>query len=230
MSYCDGDLWVSNYTYGDATTDPASPASSGGSAPGGILAFRAASSMGDVQEVQDCLLVAGRVRNGRVELESSFQVHTLPTPIQGGTYSLLLQDGEGKALRSVPFEPVALGDSRGFEERHFVVAVPIDAANQRALSGLQVRRGGALMASSRSSRRSLDGVREPVAMSMRAGQAHLSWDSEAHRQVMVRDPRTGEVLGFLEGGSAMIQTDARELEFTFSDGVRSERRMLKVLE
>lgn len=230
MSYCDGNLWVSNYTYGDATTDPASPAASGGSALGGILAFRAASALGDVQEAQDCLMVSGRVRNGRVEIESSFQVRTLPTPVQGGAYALVLQDEAGQELGRTRFEPVALADARGSEESHFLVVMPLDAGKARSLAGLQIHRGGALMASRRSSERALAVVREPVAMAMKAGQAHLSWDADAHRQVMVRDPRTGEVLGFLEGGSAMFETDARELEFTLSDGVRSQRRTLKVLE
>ncbi len=228
MSYCDGDLWVSNYTYGDVTTDPVSPASSGGSALGGILAFRAASSLGDVQEAEDCLMVSGRVRDGRVEIESSYQVHALPTPVREGSYALLLQDGAGKALGGASFEPVALADTRGSEESHFLVVVPLGAVGQASLAGFQIRRGGALLASLRSSQPTA--VREPVAMFLKAGQAHLSWDCEAHRQVMVRDSRTGQVLGFLEGGSALIDTDARELECTFSDGVRSQRRTLKVLE
>jgi hypothetical protein len=73
-------------------------------------------------------------------------------------------------------------------------------------------------------------VRDPVARVMKPGQTHLSWDHAVHPKVMVRDPRTGEVIAFLEGGSAMVETDARELEFTFSDGVRSERRVIRALD
>ncbi len=239
MSYCDGHLWVSNYTYGDPTTDPVSPASSGGSAPGGILAFRASSALGDVQvpeiqaappQAQDCLMVSGRIRNGKVEIDSSFQVHTLPTPTDGGHYSLLLLDGAGKELLRVPFEPTLIADSHGGEERHFLVVVPLEATVQEALAGLQVQRMGTLVAERRSSERPLAAVREPIARAMKPGKTHLGWDHQMHPKVMVRDPRTGEIIAFLEGGSAYLETDARELECTFSDGVRSERRTLRVIE
>lgn len=221
MSYCDGNLWISDYTFK------------------GVFAFRATSAIGDIQlldaamaEDQECLLVSGRMLEGRVAVDSSFQVRTRPTP-SGGSHALVLMDGQGRELVRHGFEPLEVADlPEGQQERHFVVAVPLGAATQLNLQQLRVVRENAILADRTSTL--VPGtsrvVREPVAMRLYPGSAHLSWDSDVHAKVMVRDPRTGEVIAFLRGRSAMIASDATELEFTFSDGVRSERKILRVFE
>jgi len=224
MSYCDGNLWVSDYTFK------------------GVLAYRAAGPIGLIQTLdgtaaphalQECLLVSGSVRNGKVELNPSFQVWTVPTAQSGGSHEFLMEDVRGTTLRRVAFEPIAIADlPEGQDLRHFTFAIPMDATTQSSLHLLRVQRGAETLAERRTTL--LPGtarvVREPVAMVMSPGRTHLSWDHQVHGKVMVRDPRTGEVVAFLEGGSAMLENDATELEFTFSDGVRSERRTLKVVE
>jgi len=224
MSYCDGNLWLSDYTFK------------------GVLAFRALSPLGDVQALdgtvaadamQECLLVSGSIRNGKVELNPSFQVWTRPTVLAGGSHELLMEDPSGALLKRVAFEPLVIADlPEGQELRHFTFAVPMDAAAQSSLHRLRVQRGGETLAERLTTLApgAARVVREPVAMAMKPGRTHLSWDHAVHGKVMVRDPRTGEVIAFLEGGSALVESDARELEFTFSDGVRSERRILKVIE
>lgn len=224
MSYCDGNLWVSDYTFK------------------GILAYRAAGPIGDVQILdeqapsnvpQECLLVSGSVRNGEVELNPSFQVSTVPTAQLGGSHEFLMEDAMGNILRRVAFEPIVIADlPEGQDLRHFTFAIPMDATTQSSLHRLRVQRGSETLAERRTTL--LPGtarvVREPVAKAMSPGRVHLSWDHQVHEKVLVRDPRTGEVIAFLEGGSAMLENDATALEFTFSDGVRSERRTLKVME
>jgi len=221
MSYCDGNLWISDYTFK------------------GVLAFRATSAIGDVQlleatlaDDQECLLVSGRMLEGRVEVDSSFQVRTRPTPSRG-SHALVLVDGQGRELVRHAFEPLEVADlPEGQQERHFVVAVPLETATQPRLQQLRVVRENAILAERTSTLapKTSRVVRDPVAMRLYPGVTHLSWDSEVHAKVMVRDPRTGEVIAFLRGGSAMIASDATELEFTFSDGVRSERKILRVFE
>jgi hypothetical protein len=46
---------------------------------------------------------------------------------------------------------------------------------------------------------------------------------------MVRDPRTGLVVGMGEGGSIDLASDATELELLLSDGVRSQSRRVQVV-
>ncbi|MFZ1615590.1 MAG: IPT/TIG domain-containing protein [Holophaga sp.] len=221
MSYCDGNLWISDYTFK------------------GVFAFRATSAIGDAQlqdaamaDDQECLLVSGRIGEGRVEVNSSFQVRTCPTP-SGGSHALVLMDGQGQELVRHGFEPLEVADlPDGQQERHFVVAVPLETATELRLQQLRVVRENVILAEHTTTlaQGTSRVVREPVAMRLYPGAAHLSWDSEVHANVMVRDPRTGEVIAFLRGGSAMIASDATELEFTFSDGVRSERKILRVFE
>jgi hypothetical protein len=224
MSYCDGNLWLSDYTYK------------------GVLAYRAAGPIGDIQSLdgassavaaQPCLIVSGSVRNGAVELNPGFQVDTVPSVERGGSHELRIEDASGNLLHRVAFEPAVVADlPEGQDLRHFILVVPLDSAAQAAFHRLRVVRSGVVMAERETSLApgAMRVVRDPVARVMKPGQTHLSWDHAVHPKVMVRDPRTGEVIAFLEGGSAMVETDARELEFTFSDGVRSERRVIRALD
>jgi len=50
----------------------------------------------------------------------------------------------------------------------------------------------------------------------------LSWDAGRYPVIMLRDSRTGEVRGFLRGGSAQVQDVPEDVEVHFSDGVRSD--------
>jgi len=160
-------------------------------------------------------------------------VRTVPSSIPAGSHELQLQDSKGGLLRRIAFEPALVADlPEGQELRHFAFAVALDPAAQANLHRLSVRQNSMVLAERETTLApgADRAVREPVAVSMRPAVTHLSWDREVHRKVMVRDPRTGEVIAFLEGGSGLIESDAKELEFTFSDGVRSERRILKVME
>jgi hypothetical protein len=215
MGYCYPN-WVSDYTYKN------------------IMIFRAGSSIGDVVNAtavqQDCLLVSGRIQNGQVVLDPTFKVTTVPQPPAPGAYTLQLQDDQGAALLEIPFEPMEVADLPSGPEQHFVFTIPLPSRVETALSGMRVVTAGVVQAARRASPLAADlvGVREPVSVRMRPGQAHLSWDPMTQPRVMVRDPRTGEVLSFADGGSLDLDTDATELDVTFSDGVRSSRRLLKV--
>jgi hypothetical protein len=216
MGYCDTNVWVSDYTYK------------------GILDFRNASAIGDIVSPaavpQACLLVWGHVKNGEVTLEPAFKVLTIPTPPEPGSQTLQLHDAQGNILLETPFEPNEIADLPGAPEQHFAFTVPLAAGVEASLSGLRVMEKGVLRATRQTSGTAarMVGVREPVSMRMRAGEAHLSWDPMAHPKVLVRDPRTGEVISIADGGSLDVVTDATELDVTFSDGVNSTRRILKV--
>jgi len=49
----------------------------------------------------------------------------------------------------------------------------------------------------------------------------FSWDATQSPLVMLRDAKTGEVRGFLRGGSATIEDAPDDLEVQFSDGIHS---------
>jgi hypothetical protein len=225
MSYCGtaDTTWTSDYSYrasmaflsGQTTAQPAAIAA---------RSFVAAPDTAPVR--QPCLLVSGLVRDGRVELEPAYVVDTLPTRPPSGEYTLDLLDRDGVRLASLPFAPTsAAAEEEGHpEEAHFAMAVPLSSAASAPIEGLAVRRGGVeLVRRVAAGAPSVDGAANGVEVSGTARRTNVRWDHRRHPEVMVRDPRTGEILGFARGGTAMFHTEAPELELVLSDGVRSER-------
>jgi len=226
MSYCSPN-WISDYTYQ------------------GVLAYRAQNSAFDEVTAsisaapaarQECLMIAGRVKDGQVILDPAFKVLTVPQPPQAGSYNLQLLDATGKLLLEQSFAAAEVADLPGGSEQHFAFTLPLAGSVEKGLAGIRVLDQGQVRAMRRSPSTVSSGpaamvsVRSPVAMRMGPGKSHVSWDSAAHPRVMVRDPRSGEVIAFAEGGYLDLPTDAPELEVTFSDGVRSQRQVLKVQE
>ena len=222
MSYCTP-LWVSDYTYKN------------------VLAYRA--TLPDVVETtaadavaQECLLITGSVKGGQVLLDPMLQVFTVPQPPKAGAYTLQLHDAAGSALVEVPFSTTQVEDLPTGSEQHFVFTIPVAENLAKSFQGVRVLEQGQLRAArvaagmASGSVKAQTIVREPVALRMGPGRAHVGWDAAVQPRVMVRDPRSGEVIAFAEGGYLDLPTDASELEVTFSDGVRSSRRVLKVQE
>ena len=61
-----------------------------------------------------------------------------------------------------------------------------------------------------------------------ASEVRMRWDASGFPLAVVRDPRTGEVLAFGRGGTALLRSDATELELIVSDGIRSTRQRVSV--
>lgn len=220
MSYC-GDVhstWTSDYNYRAAMAF----LSAGAAQPGAAAAGRSTATADAVPAREPCLFVSGRVRQGEVELDPSYVLETLPTRLAGREYEVELLDGGGARLASFPFAPTSTSDEREgqAEEAHFALAIPVSAATSEAIHGIAIRRRGVEMA-----RRAGGGAppgRE-VEVGATPGRALVRWDHARHPEVMIRDPRTGEILAFARGGTALVHTDAPELELVMSDGVRSDR-------
>jgi hypothetical protein len=64
-----------------------------------------------------------------------------------------------------------------------------------------------------------DGAARMVA----SGSVRLTWNAGAYPMALVRDAATGDILSFARNGDATIGVAGRELDVTFSDGVRSRR-------
>ncbi|GEJ59118.1 hypothetical protein [Anaeromyxobacter diazotrophicus] len=227
MSYC-GRLettWTSDYGYRRVLSFlGAVPATAT------ATASRAATATAVVSR-QPCLVVAGRVREGKVEVEPAYAVDTIPSAVSPGEYEFELVDGAGATLSSVAFAPAPVAAEREgeAEERHFALAVPLARGWADAVRGLVVRERGAVVY-----RRALAVSPGAVAVAaapvaVRAASrrhAQLSWDAAAHPGALVRDARTGEVLAFLRGGAGVVQTAAPELEVVLSDDVSASHRVV----
>ena len=205
MGYCNSP-WISDYTYK------------------AVQAFRAAS--GSIAPapagVQRCLLVWGRIENGRAVLEPAFEVVTRPSmPEKPGPYSVDGLSAGGGRIFSLSFDAAQVADDpRG--SRHFAFAVPLGEAAAAGIGTLRLAGPGAAVAMAR--------TQAPLAAAQTgdivqartvAGGANLRWDAAAHPMLMVRDPDTGEVLSFARGGDVDITTDKRELDVIVSDRVGS---------
>jgi hypothetical protein len=57
----------------------------------------------------------------------------------------------------------------------------------------------------------------------------VRWDARAHPMIMVRDPRTAQVLSFARGGNVELSTFKQEVELILSDGVRSQTQRMRVV-
>jgi len=208
MSYC-GDTsttWTSDYGYRLALRylEAAQAA-----APLAVAAARAPS-----------LLVSGRVRAGRVELDPAHRLETPTALPPAGPYRADLLDGQGNRLASVSFAPTDLAAEEGgaADEGHFALAVPLAPAWQDQVSGIAIHRQGRELA-----RRTSAGALDPeIGTEPGApGETWVRWDHGRSPELLVRDRRTGEVVAFARGGTLLLRGPARELELLPSDGVRS---------
>jgi len=216
MSYC-RPRWTSDYTYeavlafrrgGDNRTGADAPAADAAPEPS--------------------LLVWGHVGGTGAVLEPAFELTTRPAlPVRTGPYTLQGVDAQGGVLFSLPFagEELAEEDTR---KRHFAFALPASLAKLDRLATLRVTGPGVSVQRSRAAR---PGTRPlaPRALGRRSGrEVRLEWSRADLLMAMVRDARTGQVLSFARGGAARVETGARELDVTFSDGVRSVRTVVEV--
>lgn len=204
MGYCSG-VWASDYTYR------------------GIFGYRQASAPAVVAAARPALLVSGTVRGEVVTLRPAFRIVAPPTPA-AGAHVLELRDGAGAVLREHAFEPVEAADDPG-GARHFTLAVPLDGLEEQRLAELAVSRAGRTLAHLRRAQ-GPTAPSAPRAVRQAPRATHLTWDRRTHPRAMVRDPATGEVLGFGEGGTMSVDTDLSQLEIHLSDGVTSERHLV----
>lgn len=202
MSYC-LNPWVSDYTFE------------------GILARREASVNGSpwpasAQAVRS-LLVWGRLRSDSLVLEPAFEIEGRPSvPPSPGPYRVEGLGPDGTSVFDLSFAGVEVADLPA-PERHFAFLVP--------LTGLApvrtVRLTGAGLQTVRTATRPLSAppfvpVADVVAIDAR--HIRVTWDPVQHPMIMVRDPRTKQVLAFARGGSALVATDVVDVELLYSDG------------
>lgn len=211
MGYC-ANPWISDYTYE------------------GVLAFRTAAQDAIAAAAsaapQRCLLVWGRIVDGRAVLEPAFEIVTRPSlPKARGPYSVEAVTDGGARLFSLSFDAAEVADSRR-GARQFAFAVPLGGVSGDQVGSLRLSGPGGAVAAVRAA-----AAPEPLAAARAAGTAvearavaggvALRWDAAARPMVMVRDPDTGEVLSFARGGQANVATSKRTLDLVVSDRVGS---------
>ena len=211
MSYCSPE-WISDYTYRH------------------VLAFReneARSQGARVAAPEPTLVVWGRMDRHSLVLEPAFEVVTRPAlPAAPGPYTLQGLDATGGIVFELSFAGTALADGPA-GVRFFAFSVPASLAQPQRIARLRLAGPGVPAAE----RMRTAAAQAPVAAALEAiaaDEVRMRWNAGAFPLAVARDPRTGEVLAFTRGGTALLRTDAPEIELIFSDGIVSTRRSLPV--
>lgn len=201
MGYCSNE-WISDYTYM------------------AVLGYRAAQpdvAASFAQARQPCLLVWGRVVDGRAVLEPAFQIVTRPLlPAAPGSSSIEGRAADGTPLFHLSFTPEEVADDPRAGEQ-FAFAVPLPAGRAVRLDAVRLSVPGRPAVSIRAA----PSEPAPKVEITRAGPGRvaLQWDASAHPVLMVRDPASGQVLSFARGGRSEVATDRAELEVQPSSGL-----------
>ncbi|MEO7039695.1 MAG: hypothetical protein ABI446_09620 [Gemmatimonadaceae bacterium] len=213
MSYCHPQ-WISDYTYT------------------GVYNWRvghpsSASYVG--AELEPCIIVWGRIVNGKVELEPSFQALTHASlPERRGAYALSARDANGAPLFSLSFDGDSVTDAPN-AGRSFAYAIPLARAARSIVSIVlagphgSAERHASIPAQSSSGIAAdrVAAVATPTVARRIGGAASITWDAKRYPLVVVRNAKTGEVLSLARGGATNVSTGANDLELTMSDGVQS---------
>ncbi|HEX6105195.1 MAG TPA: hypothetical protein VFZ26_06385, partial [Gemmatimonadales bacterium] len=201
MGYCN-DQWISDYTYRNVMN---------------YRGVEAGVASGLGQAVQPTLVVWGRMEQGRLVLEPAFQATTRPNlPTREGPYQVEGRAADGSRIFALRFSPIEVADDRR-GERHFAFAVPLSPERAARLASLRLEGEG------QSTVQVGSGGEAPRVEVTRVapGRVALSWDASRTPMVVVRDPRTGQVLSFARGGRSEVVTDESELALSLSDRLRS---------
>ncbi len=212
MGYCNNE-WISDYTY-TAVMDYRGAHADVGSA--------------FAQAMQPCLLVWGRIVDGRPVLEPAFQVVTRPSlPAAPGPYSIEGRAADGASVFRVSFAPDPVADDPAAGAQ-FAFAVPLQPDRAERLVAMHLVERGRRIATVRASAGAVAGAARVQATRLGGGRVGLRWDASAHPMILVRDPVTGEVLSFARGGRSEVVTDRGELDLQLSTGIRGRSMRLAV--
>ncbi|MDZ7630132.1 MAG: hypothetical protein U5K74_01935 [Gemmatimonadaceae bacterium] len=227
MGYCNN-TWASDYTYL------------------GILAYLRSGVIpitASVARVAPVLLITGAAVGGAVDVDPVFSTTIVPTPPRAsGRFVAEGLASDGRLLFRHRFDGSEIGDADP-GARTFLAAVPYDAAVTGAVASITVRdvSGGSRAAvRARTGTYSsvpgeislrLDADPQLAVRSSGANRFTVSWSASRYPALVVRNRRTGRVLGIGRRGSMAIEATAlTELDALLSDGVGSTTRALALTE
>jgi hypothetical protein len=208
MGYCNNE-WISDYTYN------------------AVMQYRSseAVTMASLsQAIQPTLVVWGRFENGRPVLEPAFQATTRPSlPRRAGPYRVEARTGDGSTVFALDFSPLEVADDPQGGQ-HFAFAVPVTPEQTARISHLRLMGAGGMAEISREG----DAAANVEVRRSAPGRVSLRWDPKRAPMVVVRDPRSGQILSFARGGRSEVVTDAAELSVGVSDRVQTREKRVRV--
>jgi hypothetical protein len=233
MSYC-GPRFPSDYTYqATLTRRRTDPVPAGGGVQG-----VAALGHGDESaspSPTDGLLIWGWVGSSGVVLNPAFHLQAPPSlSRETGPHILRGVAGDGRELFRLSFEGARPDHDPDPLARHFGFFVPLGSADADALERIELDsplgRAVRVTAPVRLPPPPEDEFRDPevVVDRVEGDRMRFRWDGERFPMAMLRDPETGEIVGFArDGGIVLPERRGEALEVILSDGVRSRPARLR---
>jgi hypothetical protein len=215
MSYC-SNQWVSVYNYRNVLDIRARN-------PNGVPAGMISATEAPV------LMISGSVDGAGATIDGSFAMTAKPTKSDpAGRFVVEGFGADGKVLFTHRFSPFPVSDSRP-DDQAFVVGVPVSERVTSEVVRVAVREVNGARSFSRS--KSVNAaMRADVGVALEtagaSGSKRLQWSTAAAPMVLVRDPRTGDVLGIARNGTldlAQFQSTG-DVELLVTDGVTSASR------
>ena len=236
MGYC-SPRWTSDYTYGALVSwrraDPyatfAEEVLVAAASAGGTVG---ASSAG-ARENGTGLLIWGWTGPQGVVLNPAFNVEApVQLPESGGPDELRGVAEDGRELFRFSFQGTQVSHGHHGDERHFSFLVPLTTREMESLARIELNspHGSAVRTLMPADDPDVPGIRDRrddprfTLDRLPGDRVRLRWDAEAFPMVMLRDPATGRVSGFLRDGDAEFHDPTRvmdRVEVLLSDGVRS---------
>ncbi len=208
MSYCRPE-WISDYTYN------------------AILDYRERNNANQNlnKQPEEVLLVWGMIKKDELILRPAFKITAPPSlPEKPGPYTLFGYDEQGRQLFSINFAGSRVIDSP-HNIRVFSFTVPVRHVEIEKLESLRLT--GRNLNVMRQTIAAAKPPLQPKALGNITAQrkdvksVSVDWGNVRYEMALVKNPETGEVLGFTKGGASTIRTEANRIKMFFSDGVQT---------
>ena len=172
---------------------------------------------------QPGILVWGRMANGEVVLEPAFEVNARPSVPASGMHRVTFVGTDGREITTISFNGDQIAD-RPVGEETFAFVIPRSMLRGRDIGSIRLTaRSGRTATSVQSTAMTADAGMTLRRVGPRA--LRVRWDAQRFPVVMIRNPRTGNVLSFARGGDATVATESDEVEVNLSNRVRSIREL-----
>ena len=174
----------------------------------------------------NAIVVSGMIQaDGAAALDPFLEIMAAPDQPAPGPYTLTLYNAQHSVITAVPFDVSDATDGTGHPSFFFEVDLTPD--QEVAVTSATVTGPGVIAPAAQLSRAAAVTPRAPVAVAWKGG-VHLGWDQGVYPEVMVRDPRTGDIIATARTGAVDLATDAPELELVMLDGIHTQVRRVQV--